>query len=64
MMFDPAILPQLSPEERTRYNQFQDDLFFDYVDKISSSEKESFYADYDFNIKPATDNQTVFLSIY
>lgn len=60
MMFDPAILPQLSADERTRYNQFQDDLFFEYVDKIMSSEKETFYADYDFNIKPATDNKPYF----
>lgn len=60
MLFDPAILPQLTAEERTRYNQFQDDLFFDYVDKIFSSEKGAFYADYDFNIKPATDDKPYF----
>ncbi len=60
MMFDPAILPQLSVEERTRYNQFQDDLFFDYVDKIFSPERDALYADYDFNIKPATDNKPYF----
>lgn len=60
MMFDPAILPQLNAEERTRYNKFQDDLFFDYVEKIFSSENEAFYADYDFNIKPATDNKPYF----
>ncbi|HEY5825381.1 MAG TPA: class I SAM-dependent methyltransferase [Cyclobacteriaceae bacterium] len=60
MMFDPAILPELSPEERNRYNQFQDDLFFDYVDKITSSKKEAFYEDYDFNVKPASDNKPYF----
>lgn len=60
MMFDPAILPQLSVEERTRYNQFQSDLFFDYVDKIFSPERDALYADYDFNIKPATDNKPYF----
>jgi hypothetical protein len=60
MLFDPAILPGLKTEERTRYNQFQDDLFFDYADKIMSQEKASFYADYDFNIRPATDNKPYF----
>jgi len=60
MMFDPAILPQLNVEERTRYNQFQDDLFFNYVDNIFSSAKEEFYDDYTFNIKPATDNKPYF----
>ncbi len=60
MMFDPAILSSLTPEERSRYNQFQDDHFFDYVDNIFSPGKEMFYADYDFNIKPATDNKPYF----
>ncbi|HKZ38073.1 MAG TPA: hypothetical protein VJ184_10500, partial [Chryseolinea sp.] len=60
MMFDPAILPQVSDEERTRYNQFQDNLFFDYVDKIISPERDAFYEDYDFNIKPAIDNKPYF----
>lgn len=60
MMFDPAILPQLKMEERTRYNQFQDSLFFDYIDKIMSPDKEAFYAGYDFRIKPATDNKPYF----
>jgi hypothetical protein len=60
MMFDPAILPQVSREEQNRYNQFQDGLFFDYIDKIISSEKETFYKDYDFNIRPSTDNKPYF----
>jgi hypothetical protein len=60
MMFDPAILPQLSAEERSRYNQFQDDRFFDYVDSILASGRRAFYEDYDFNIKPASDNKPYF----
>ena len=60
MMFDPAILPQLDAEERARYNEFQDTLFFDHVDKLFTPEKEAFYADYDFNVKPATDNKPYF----
>lgn len=60
MMFDPAILPKLGSGERTRNNQFQDERFFDYVDQILSSESSRFYEDYDFNIKPATDNKPYF----
>lgn len=60
MMFDPAILPHLNMEERTRYNQFQDDRFFDYIDKLFLTERKTFYEDYDFNIKPATDNKPYF----
>lgn len=60
MMFDPAILPHLDTEERSRYNQFQDDQFFSYVDSILAPRREAFYEDYDFNIKPATDNRPYF----
>ncbi len=60
MMFDPAALPGLLPDERIVYNQFQDNRFFNYVDKIFSSERDELYADYDFNIKPATDNKPYF----
>jgi hypothetical protein len=60
MMFDPAILPNISDEEKTRYNQFQDNHFFGYIEKIFSSENEMFFADYDFNIRPATDNKPYF----
>ncbi|MGZ5135474.1 MAG: hypothetical protein ACXWCG_10005, partial [Flavitalea sp.] len=60
MMFDPAILPGLTSEERIRYNQFQDNRFFSYVDSLFSEGKQHFYEDYDFNIKAATDNKPFF----
>lgn len=60
MMFDPAILPGLRQAERAAYNQFQDDRFFDYVDQLLSPQRAGFYQDYDFNIKPATDNKPYF----
>ena len=60
MMFDPAILPQLTSEERSRYNEFQDARFFEFVDKIFSNERNSFYKEYNFNIQPATDNKPYF----
>ncbi|MHA4844801.1 spermidine synthase family protein [Flavitalea antarctica] len=60
MMFDPAILPNLTKEERSRYNQFQDDRFFDYLDQIFLPGRKGFYEDYDFNIKPATDDKPYF----
>lgn len=60
MMFDPAILPGLKTEERSAYNQFQDDHFFGYIEKIISPGRKEFYEDYDFNISPATDNKPYF----
>lgn len=56
MYFDPVLLPGLDPEERSVYNQLQDDDFFMYVENIMSDNREDFYKEYDFNIRPATDN--------
>lgn len=60
MMFDPALLPQLKPDERAFYNQFQDDRFFTYIDQLTSPQRNRFYSEYDFNIRPATDNMPYF----
>lgn len=56
MFFDPALLPGITPDERSVYNQLQDDDFFAYIDMIMSDERGTFYREYDFNIRPATDN--------
>jgi hypothetical protein len=56
MYFDPALLPDITPGERSVYNQLQDDEFFEYIDRIMARGREDFYREYDFNIKPSTDN--------
>jgi spermidine synthase len=60
MRFDPALLPDLKPEERSRYNQLQDDRLFRYMDQILSGDRNTLYENYDFNIRPATDNKPYF----
>lgn len=60
MYFDPVLLPGLDTSERTRYNLLQDDDFFLFTDRIMSDEREDFYREYDFNIRPATDNKPYF----
>jgi hypothetical protein len=60
MFFDPMILPGLEPEERTHYNDIEDRSFFTHVDEIISSDRELLYADYGFNLRPATDNRPYF----
>lgn len=60
LMFDPAILPDLKPGERSGNNQLQDERFFQYIDQILSDDRKELYHDYDFNIQPATDNQPFF----
>ncbi|MBU2055261.1 MAG: RsmD family RNA methyltransferase [Proteobacteria bacterium] len=60
LLFDPALLPDLREEERMRFNGLQDGRFFLYLDKILSPQRELFYADYAFNIRPATDDRPYF----
>lgn len=60
LSFDPLLLPGLDVAERTEFNAVQDERFFDYVDQIFSSERDQFYEAYDFDIRPATDNQPYF----
>jgi hypothetical protein len=60
MLFDPVILPDVTREERTLYNKIQDEQFFIYIDEIMSSERNNLYSDYDFYIKPATDDKPFF----
>jgi hypothetical protein len=56
MFFDPVLLPDITPLERSEYNKLQNEDFFVFVDRLISGERERFYREYDFNIRPATDN--------
>jgi hypothetical protein len=58
--FDPALLPDLQPEERNRYHQLQDSSIFQNMDQLFSAGRKIVYAGYDFNIVPATDNSPYF----
>lgn len=58
--FDPALLPDIGTTERTHYNVLQDDLFFHYLDRLLSPERETLYDAYAFNIRPATDDRPYF----
>ncbi len=60
MMFDPALLPDINPNERDRYNQVSDSLFFRSFDALLSSDRSEFIDGYDFNIRPATNNRPYF----
>ncbi|HZH88840.1 MAG TPA: hypothetical protein VFD78_06635 [Chitinophagaceae bacterium] len=60
MYFDPVLLPGITSSERSVFNHFEETSFFSSVDQIVSPERDSFYKNYDFNIKPATDNKPYF----
>ena len=58
--FDPLFLPGLSHSERSAYNGMSDTSFFSYMDEMLSANRRQFYKDYDFYIRPATDNKPYF----
>ncbi|MDZ7626429.1 MAG: hypothetical protein U5J96_18535 [Ignavibacteriaceae bacterium] len=62
MNFDPVLLPGIAEHEREKFNRLQDTSIYSMFDKIllSKEEREKLYAEYPFNIKPATDNQPYF----
>ncbi|MGZ8558875.1 MAG: hypothetical protein ACXWWC_11095, partial [Chitinophagaceae bacterium] len=60
LYFDPVFLPGLSDDERSFYNGMNDDSFFAYMDEILSGKREKLYDDYDFHLRPATDNKPWF----
>jgi hypothetical protein len=62
MNFDPLLLPGIAEHEREKFNRLQDTSLYSMLDKIllSKEERENLYAEYPFNIKPATDNQPYF----
>lgn len=62
MYFDPVILPRIKIPDHNKFNRLQDTLFFDYFERIISSQKEreKLYSEYPFNIRPATDTKPYF----
>lgn len=61
MLFDPVLLPNLRADERNVFNRLQDTLFFTYIDGMLSPQgRNELYSVYDFNLKPATDNNPYF----
>jgi hypothetical protein len=59
MYFDPALLPGIREEERTHFNQLDDNSLLTYMDLIMKGDPHV-YQDYGFVIAPATDNKPYF----
>jgi hypothetical protein len=60
MGFDPVLLPGISNDVRMFYNRLPDAGFLQNIDRIFNGNAAQLYRDYDFNIKPATDDQPFF----
>lgn len=60
LLFDPALLPGLKPEEQSHYHALSDQQFFKYLEILLSPDRHRFYINYGFNIQPASDNRPYF----
>jgi spermidine synthase len=60
--FDTVFLPDEKAEEMTFYNSMEDEGFFQALEVLFSRERDALIADYDFNIRPATDNKPYFFN--
>lgn len=60
LQFDPLILPESGPGERQRYHLSADGYFPEHLDRILSAGRDAFYEEYDFSVRPVTDNRPFF----
>lgn len=61
LQFDPALLPGLQAQERTRYHTPADPHFFNNLDRLfTPAQRLKLYSSYSFNIHPASDNRPFF----
>ena len=58
--FDLVHYPGIKAGEANRYNQLQQAWYFNATRELLGTEREQFFADYKFNIRPATDNRPYF----
>ncbi|MFN4763183.1 hypothetical protein ACKGJN_08690 [Gillisia sp. Q332] len=60
LYFDPMLLPGITPKERNQYNMLEDQALFSLTDSIISGNRENIYENYDFHLRPATDDKPYF----
>lgn len=61
LQFDPALLPGLHVQERTRYHTPADPHFFDNLHRLfTPAQRRELYSSYSFNLHPVRDNRPFF----
>jgi hypothetical protein len=61
LRFDLVHYPNMPREEANIYNRFPSPLYYDMAKKVlSARDKETFYEDYIFDVKPVTDDRPFF----
>ncbi len=63
--FDLVWAPGIRPEQVNRFNRLPDPIFYQTVRAVlETSNRDSFYADYGYNIEPTRDNQPFFFHFF
>ncbi|MBN1448017.1 MAG: spermidine synthase-like protein [Bacteroidetes bacterium] len=60
LQFDPALLPDLRPEETARYHGMGEKGFFRTLETLLGSGRDAYIESYPFRIAPATDDRPFF----
>ncbi|MDT8272862.1 MAG: spermidine synthase-like protein, partial [Desulfomonilia bacterium] len=60
MLFDPLLLPDITPEERTRYNRLMEEDLIVLFDGILAPDRGALIRGYEFDIRPITDDRPYF----
>ncbi|HWP46249.1 MAG TPA: hypothetical protein VNM22_03720 [Candidatus Limnocylindrales bacterium] len=63
-LFDTVYFPGITEADDNKYNQLPSPHHYHGVQKILFGDRQKFYQDYLFNIKPATDNQPYFFHFF
>ena len=58
--FDPVLLPGITAQERMQFNSMEEVKFFTDLEGMFSSYRKKIIHEYNFNIRPTTDNQPYF----
>jgi len=62
--FDLVYVPSIKPSEINRFHQLEEPVYYQAARKILTDEREDFYRDYPYNIRPATDNKPYFFDFF
>jgi len=62
--FDVVHLPGIKPEEVNQFHILDEPIYYRGVQRILSAERERFYDEYIYNIRPATDDRPYFFDFF
>jgi spermidine synthase len=62
--FDLVHIPGITPSEANRFHVLDEPFYYQSAQQILSAQRESFYRNYTYNIRPATDDKPYFFDFF